>query len=520
MRREPERIQKMLPGGQVYICIRVAVLLLSLLFTPMTAVAKAGISLSADTVATGEVVEITLNDLPGNRQDWVSLARVGQADNQYLSYRYLQGATDTSWSFRAPAPGQYEVRLYFDWPAGGYNPVLRLPLEVVSSVDAAESSLIVMPKVDLSSETFRPGQPIEVRIEDLPGNRKDWVAIARAGSADDQYVDFDYSYGVTKGKWTYRLSEPGDYEVRVYLNWPDGGYNPVLRQSITVSPADVPSSTAVPPAEAADSGATLGAGLEEQKEDLMPVPSGAQPRTRLTASEIALEAEQVVEHCETHGMFSVLNDCDCIGQAFIRLREQTPYKDLDPLQVANQIPDSACPDADGIRSYYFRQCGEQNMRNIGAGLDAFCSCYADEVASGYLSQPSSAYAALSGLGSAAILSCDQRGLPSPLNPNRDYNGPLPPKASTQLDNRGFLPLPEGLCRLTPSENSRPAMDRFRACQKAKYPEDSVNPGYELNVDYHLCLWTRLHEVTDRQQGVEIENACKREYGAPQRYVGN
>ena len=77
-------------------------------------------------------------------------------------------------------------------------------------------------------------QPIEVTVTGFPGNSQDWVAISKVGSADNTYNDYDYTGGVNEGTWTYSMNEPGEYEIRIYLNWPTGGYNPVLRERITV----------------------------------------------------------------------------------------------------------------------------------------------------------------------------------------------------------------------------------------------------------------------------------------------
>ena len=173
--------------------------------------------------------------LPGNSQDWIAISRAGQADNQYVSYRYLGGATEGTWSLKSGPPGDYEVRVYLNWPAGGYNPVLRQPIKVVSPEEGADAGLINKPKVRLASRTFAPGQPIEVRVTGFPGNSQDWVAIAKAGSPDSTYKDYDYTGGVNEGTWTYTMNEPGEYEIRIYLNWPTGGYNPLLREKISVT---------------------------------------------------------------------------------------------------------------------------------------------------------------------------------------------------------------------------------------------------------------------------------------------
>jgi len=209
----------------------------SIFFTVLltaTAWAEPKIELPADSFLFSRPVPVTFSGLPGNSGDWVAISRADQADNQYVSYRYTSGATEGNWELKAGPPGDYEVRIYLNWPAGGYNPVLRRPFKVISMEEAADAGLISKPEIQLAARNFAPGQPIEVTVNGLPGNPKDWVSIALAGSADNQYRDYDYSNGVSQGTWTYTMHTPGDYEIRVYLNWPDGGYNPVVRERISV----------------------------------------------------------------------------------------------------------------------------------------------------------------------------------------------------------------------------------------------------------------------------------------------
>lgn len=199
-----------------------------------SAVAEPRIELPADSFMVGKPVPVTFSGLPGNSGDWVAISRADQADNQYVSYRYTSGVKEGNWELKAGPPGDYEVRIYLNWPAGGYNPVLRRSFKIVSMEEAAEAGLISKPEIQLPARNFSPGQPIEVTVTGLPGNPKDWVSIALVGSADNQYRDYDYSNGVNEGTWTYTIHTPGDYEIRVYLNWPAGGYNPVVRERISV----------------------------------------------------------------------------------------------------------------------------------------------------------------------------------------------------------------------------------------------------------------------------------------------
>ncbi|MDJ0927912.1 MAG: hypothetical protein QNJ73_09700 [Gammaproteobacteria bacterium] len=821
--------------------------------------AEPQVELTGDTFAAGQTITVQVTGLPGNPQDWVALSQAGQADNQYVAYKYSNSVTEGTWEFTASTPGDYEVRVYLNWPDGGYNPVLRRPIKVVSTAAAVEAGLVGKPQVQLSARTFTPREPIEVTVTGFPGNAKDWVAIAKAGSADNSYVDYDYTNGVTEGTWTYNVSQPGDYEVRVYLNWPDGGYNPVVRVPITVgaagaAPTAAPAQTTTAPVAAAapaDAGVPFGdddittklisvlaktraeaqailqgmgynfvderncffqvsvgnlqrniqlqtrpacsnpnaevvrvtatetlpgrgvnvaseidalnrsigvagtcaqgtstgarcdwqrpagqptlkkfglrltaypagsAGkdrrqywldawtsrdqkLQEraqafdpfaaQTQTVSPVtlppatiikpradpnaPFGydnfasvlasfftqtgaefkptlesmgyesdqamgscgynhksdgasrsigiqsmwdcvrdpaARPRginarettsleqavdpraeierleqeleasaecirlddrqasckwqqvaklpwlrqldvglevrpargdvrsyrfyptkeiiqqqrqaqalaanqAPVTPAEIQQEADQVLAYCNRQDTYRIYNDCDCIRAEFIKLRQQDPKKGNDPIQVTTRIPASACPDGEMIRAFHYWQCGQSYQSKIKNGLEAFCACYADELRDRYLAQPASSFNYISRLGAGAMSACDKRGLPSTLNPDREYTGPPLPEPGTQLDARGFLPLPAGFCRS--AMGTDPRNDRYTACQTAQFPEFMSDPRDEVNEDYHLCLWTRLLDVPDAGQVYRIKQGCEQEYGPGFRRVSN
>ena len=90
------------------------------------------------------------------------------------------------------------------------------------------------PKIELPADSFMTGVPAPVTVSGLPGNSGDWVAISKSGQADNKYVSCKYTKGVTADTWKLKSGPPGDYEVRIYMNWRTGGYNLVLREQINV----------------------------------------------------------------------------------------------------------------------------------------------------------------------------------------------------------------------------------------------------------------------------------------------
>ncbi len=66
----------------------------------------------------------------GNQQDWVTVVPVGTPDNEWGSWTYLAGARSGQFTPPALAAGNYEARLYFNWPAGGFVVQDRVPFQV------------------------------------------------------------------------------------------------------------------------------------------------------------------------------------------------------------------------------------------------------------------------------------------------------------------------------------------------------------------------------------------------------
>jgi TolB-like protein len=73
---------------------------------------------------------------------------------------------------------------------------------------------------------------ITVNFSGLPGNRQDWITLVRASEGDSTYGEWFYTGGVKSGTYSFKPVSPGEYEIRVYLNWPDGGY--IVRKRIKI----------------------------------------------------------------------------------------------------------------------------------------------------------------------------------------------------------------------------------------------------------------------------------------------
>jgi len=73
-------------------------------------------------------VTVNWRGLSGTTNDWVSIIAAGAPDTDYIGGQWTYTDRTRSGTFRVRGlpPGEYEVRLYLDWPAGGYLVAERL----------------------------------------------------------------------------------------------------------------------------------------------------------------------------------------------------------------------------------------------------------------------------------------------------------------------------------------------------------------------------------------------------------
>lgn len=86
--------------------------------------------------------------------------------------------------------------------------------------------------IKLNKTIYTRFEQVTVSYSGLPGNQNDWITLISASASDSTYGEWFYTYGQKSGSYTFKVSEPGDYEVRVYYDWPNGGY--VVRQRIKI----------------------------------------------------------------------------------------------------------------------------------------------------------------------------------------------------------------------------------------------------------------------------------------------
>lgn len=78
------------------------------------------------------------------------------------------------------------------------------------------------PAVQTMKPVYEVGEPISVVFANARGNARDWIALAKDGSGNQDFVTWQYVEGEPAGYRVFvdGLSEPGEYEARLF--WDDG----------------------------------------------------------------------------------------------------------------------------------------------------------------------------------------------------------------------------------------------------------------------------------------------------------
>ncbi|MBK7805490.1 MAG: hypothetical protein IPJ51_04210 [Saprospiraceae bacterium] len=166
-----------------------------------------GLTLNKTEFLPGEDIVVSFTGFSGNAKDWISIAAAGSADNTYITFKFLEGKKSGSITLPAQSAGSYEVRGYFN---NEYTVRVKTTFKVVPPDVIAE--------VVCTKSGFAPGEDIIIDFSGFPGNAKDWIAIAKAGTADNSYITFKFLEGKTSGTITIPGQVAGNYEIRGYFN--------------------------------------------------------------------------------------------------------------------------------------------------------------------------------------------------------------------------------------------------------------------------------------------------------------
>jgi hypothetical protein len=174
-------------------------------------------------------IVVTYSGAPGFDSDWIAMFNVGEANEQYGEWYYLNGETSGTLTFTAPNEvGSYEFRMFENWAGGGgYNDIAK------SNVVRVQLEPVNPATITASPRMVAPGGLIGVTYSGAPGFDSDWIAIYKAGAANENYGEWYYLNGNESGSLTFTApDEAGSYEFRMFRNWAGGGgYNDIARSN-------------------------------------------------------------------------------------------------------------------------------------------------------------------------------------------------------------------------------------------------------------------------------------------------
>jgi hypothetical protein len=182
------------------------------------------VSMKSDTYSSDEKIVVDYEGLPGNKKDWITIVKADAPDNSHGEWYYTKGKKRGTATFKALPPGEYEVRVFYDWPKGSYNVEDRYAFTVIEDRASDPGTSTQSGLAWTNKDEYRQNEKISVNYNGLPGNRKDWIAIAEDNAPDDKYSQLLYTNGRRNGTFVFKGLKPGNYEVRVFFDWPDGGY--------------------------------------------------------------------------------------------------------------------------------------------------------------------------------------------------------------------------------------------------------------------------------------------------------
>jgi hypothetical protein len=183
---------------------------------------------SKNDFALGESIDINFENLPTNNGDWIGIYQKNSSDEwknvilwSYTNGTYSmddKGKSKGSLSFNSLEAGEYEARFFFK---NSYNLGTKCSFSV-------EKEILDQPIIEMSKESYKSKEKIQVTLSNLEGNNDDWVGIYPKGSSNDWGNVVSWSFtngtqskdkeGVINGTLDLYGVKAGEYEARLFFN--------------------------------------------------------------------------------------------------------------------------------------------------------------------------------------------------------------------------------------------------------------------------------------------------------------
>ena len=161
-------------------------------------------------------ITIAFTGMPGNTHDWIAIAPQGFPVNDQAEWQFTGGGVDGSVTFT----GGFQLT---NFPAGTY--VARAYLNNTFTLVAESTPFTIgtagAPAITTDRASYTTLESINVTWASLPGNAKDWIAIAPVGADPTNAPQWRYTNGAVNGSASFNANTltPGiNYVARAFVN--------------------------------------------------------------------------------------------------------------------------------------------------------------------------------------------------------------------------------------------------------------------------------------------------------------
>ncbi|MDP2276831.1 MAG: hypothetical protein Q8K51_01270, partial [Nitrospirota bacterium] len=169
-----------------------------------------------------------------NKSSWHTYTVDLAALNPRPKFIQLIGAEGAGWAQRDGKIGSVSLKC-----TGGtvsiqqpYQPPVTTQPDTVTGQPYQPA--VAAPVITVNQTAAYPGEKITVYFSGIQNPaQQDWISLYRTGAPNEKYGEWYYLKGQSGGTLTFTVpNEPGEYEFRMFLNWPSGGYKDVARSRV------------------------------------------------------------------------------------------------------------------------------------------------------------------------------------------------------------------------------------------------------------------------------------------------
>ena len=189
------------------------------------------VSTNLTAYASGQSIVVNYDGMLGATSDFIVLAHPSDPANVYELLKLTGGGTSGSLTFDSTqlGAGTYEARAYYDW-YGTHSYVIQQT--------SPSFTVTGGPSLMATQSSFVSGSPVLINYSNLTTSTSNWIAIYKPGSADSNYVAYQYTpAGTASGQLTFNGLAVGTYEARYHHQYYLATYATSAQFTVSTQPA-------------------------------------------------------------------------------------------------------------------------------------------------------------------------------------------------------------------------------------------------------------------------------------------